>query len=139
MGYTHYWHPAGELPKAKWSAFQKDVKAILKASPTPVVFEMDDPKPPQVTAERVRFNGKGEDGYETFVFQRYDPEGFAFCKTDRRAYDPVVCAVLLAADHHFGKAVKVTSDGEWPEWRHGAELYQKATGRVPVKPAEVNS
>ena len=33
-----------------------------------VQYEVDDPRPPVVTETQVRFNGVGELGHETFVF-----------------------------------------------------------------------
>jgi hypothetical protein len=169
MGYTHYLHRAGELPKRQWGAFKQDVLRIFKASEVPVVGGFGEPDTqPEVTDDIVIFNGAGEDGYETCVVERIAEEAlctrckktahehqcrkclfdsstfkaspkhlFTFTKTGRAKYDPAVCAVYLAAAHHFGTKVQVKSDGDWGEWKTGADLYTKATGREAVAPWDV--
>ena len=151
MGYTHYWkRGAGSFEAAAWKALCKDAAAIIgeagKASIW-LAYESDRPATPaDVTAEIIRFNGVGEEGHETFAFTRAadeewigkDGTEFSFCKTARKPYDAPVCAVLIAAKHHLGKAIRVSSDGEWSEegWREGARLYARATGRKAACPLD---
>lgn len=88
---------------------------------------------PEVSASLVRFNGAGEKGHETFLFTRVGAP-FHFCKTAQKPYDAVVCAVLLAAKHHLGAALTLSSDGTWAEWKPGRDLYFQATGRQATQP-----
>ena len=130
MGYTHYWEGL-DACDVEWNAFLDDVRAILASEGDLVCFEEDEPdKPPQVDMEAVRFNGKGLAGHETFYIAPRD-KGPNFCKTARKPYDSVVCAVLIAAHEQLG--LEVSSDGTWSEnWQPGAGLYEGATGRKVV-------
>lgn len=76
---------------------------------------------------RRKIDGNWEDcpatdqGHETFVLERVQPKpaytgarpGTYFCKTARKPYDLVVCAVLILAHVHLG--LQVSSDGDWSE------------------------
>ncbi|MFZ9621672.1 MAG: hypothetical protein ACO289_10760 [Prochlorococcaceae cyanobacterium] len=78
----------------------------------------------------IAFNGYGEEGFESFYWPRpvgeCDEPGLGysawFCKTGRRPYDPVVVAALLLAKHHYGAAVKLSSDGTAEELLPGLRL-----------------
>lgn len=70
-------------------------------------------------------------------------EQFYFCKTARKPYDAVVCALLIAAKDAYGDSIRVSSDGSWggvpdvtwgAEWRAGRELYMKALGQEATNP-----
>lgn len=141
MGYTHYWYRKPKLPKDKFDAFVADVRVILdacKAKGILVQYEFDDAKPAELTDKCVRFNGVGNDGHETFVidldFGKSKPssqeEGreFDFCKTAYKPYDLAVTACLVAAKHHFGDDIKVSSDGEEQDWGNAFELCKKLFG-----------
>lgn len=101
----------------------------------------------------VRFNGIDDDGHEPFdiprVMQRAnwqtpDEYGrlFDFCKTARKPYDTLVCAVLIAFKYHFGDQVAVSSDGSWDgEWYGPSEWNGKEwviTGEKQLEPEWVN-
>lgn len=130
MGYTHYWRNA-KLDDGKWGEFTDAVGKILKNTDK-VQRESDNPGKPEVDDEKVVFNGMGDDGHETFWFDK-SGRGFDFCKTARKPYDEVVTACLIAAQIVFGEDITVTSDGSWAEWSDGAALYEKATGTTPTK------
>lgn len=148
MGYTHYWRSAPKL--TNWALFAKVVTEILAVNKVPVQFESDDPRPVEVTDSRVRFNGVGADGHETFYFMRDNPldvedvrtekqeRRFAFCKTATKPYDAVVCAVLLAANEAFGAEIDVSSDGTWGDWSPGRRLFLKATGYEAHRPTRIS-
>lgn len=69
-------------------------------------------------------------GHETFHLCRTwkpafagETTGFGCCKTARKPYDIVVCAVLILAHYHLG--LTVSSDGEWDgetEWKPARKL-----------------
>lgn len=74
-------------------------------------------------------------------------QAFDFCKTARKPYDAVVCALLIAAKDHYGASLRVSSDGtwggsgyehvRWVEWLAGRELYELALGRVATNAATI--
>lgn len=82
---------------------------------------------PVIDALMIGFNGLAPDDYESFVLERapampdyYNDreklkarkEGiFSFCKTEYRAYDPVVVSVLDAARTIAPDAIVLSSDG----------------------------
>lgn len=120
MGYTHYWDTKG------WS--KKDVEGYKTARPIIqdilnrysdiIQFDYEDPKPAVASAKLVRFNGIGDEGHETFYFpikkNQNDYNGgndtFNFTKTARKAYDIVVCEVLLVLKAHM-PGITINSDG----------------------------
>jgi len=53
---------------------------------------------------------------------------FSCCKTPFKPYDIVVTAVLVAAQHHFGAAFVVQSDGDLEQWRDGMALCHDTYG-----------
>src|SRR4051812_32854639 len=119
MGYTHYWHTQNQgIPQPAWEAICKDTRSLIAALPKRstsygIAWEDDKPrKAPEVSAELIRFNGKGDLGHETFCFERAptgdsDGTAFAFCKTARKPYDLVVCAVLMVAAKHAKEYVRI--------------------------------
>ena len=138
MGVTHYFERPAELPRRTFSAAAEDcrtVLAALAATGVCVQREFDDPAPPALSGDVVRFNGAGEDGHETFYLPRVfdepfpgqvptDGRWFAFCKTARKPYDVAVCSRLVVFAHHFGNSFRVASDADeeadpagWPAAR----------------------
>lgn len=121
MGYTHYW----KNTDAPTPEFIAAVRKVIAASPVKLANLMGtEGTQPEVTADRVAFNGCGDDAYESFVFE--GGKEFEFCKTARRSYDVVVTAVL-ALVAHFGLA-EVSSDGGAEEWTPGIDLARRKTG-----------
>jgi hypothetical protein len=121
MGYTHYWRNT----KAFAPEFVLGVRQILAFTTVPLLREYDEPgTKPEVTNERIIFNGAGNDGHETFWFA--PGQDFAFCKTQEKPYDVVVVAILTLANH-MGIAY-VSSDGDEEDWKAGVELCRLATG-----------
>lgn len=53
---------------------------------------------------------------------------FMFCKTAYKPYDKYVTACLVLAKRHFGKDVKVSSDGEIKDWEKGIDLVRNTFG-----------
>ena len=137
MGYTHYWNKKKKIDPETWSDFTDDVTALINKAKVRLCWEFNEPdKAPEVTAEVVRFNGKGDNGYETFLLRRVeqreeyrkpDDKGmyFNFCKTAQKPYDKYVVAVLHLAEKHFGDKILFSSDGDDSELREGIELATK--------------
>lgn len=145
MGYTHHFSNDTATDEA-WSAFTDEARAILSHPniASIVAFESDRPdEPPLVDDQEVRFNGRGEEGHETFLLTRGAHN--TWCKTGGpyqseefgdqwgKSYDLAVCTVLLAA-RHLGE--KVSSDGDWeePGWQQARRLYAQLTGHIPRCP-----
>ena len=118
-----------------------DVKSIIMASEIKIGDWTGKPgSKPELGPDEINFNAMRPQDYENF---RYPPqfeqnhrtgieEGFSFCKTARKPYDPVVCATLIAIKHHLGEYVSVNSDGDFDnpnEWGPAYELYARALGR----------
>jgi len=105
MGYTHYF----ELKEELTEEVLNDVRRVLNKYPE-LRFECDSDEPPVVSREYIRFNGVGEDGYETFYVEPFRRE---FCKTNREFYDLPVCEVLLVLKYYYGDSFDLSSDGFW--------------------------
>lgn len=130
MGYTHYFPMKETVKKIDDNniIFKLIHKEINQAFNDGIIQrEYDDTRYPQIyiTPEKVfiRFNGVGDDGYETFWFDS-TTTNFSFCKTARKPYDLVVCKVLWLLKKYFGDTLELSSDGErsgqfidgnWPE------------------------
>jgi hypothetical protein len=134
MGYTHYWNN-NKISDKKWKNFIADVKKVKAILPNNIelAYEYDCPdRKPVIDGKQVRFNGIGDDGHETFLIEKKGVrDGFAFCKTARKPYDLMVCAVLILFSHHIGaKSASVSSDGDikGEEWAEAFALVEKATG-----------
>lgn len=101
MGYMHSWDCRIEIfPKT----FLDDVKSVL-------LEEVDILKDLQIHTDYIRFNGKGEYGFETFVLYA---KGNGSCKTGGfgvAAYDKAVTAVLLLGAYHLQDKFVIHSDG----------------------------
>ena len=141
MGYTHYYTLGSPRADLKVLEIAVDVESIISASEIQIGDWTGKPgSKPELGPDEINFNAMQPEEYENF---RYPPpfernrsignrEGFSFCKTERKPYDPVVCATLIAIKHHLGEYVMVTSDGDFDdanEWGPAYELYARALGR----------
>lgn len=116
MGYTHYWRMSKDIPVSAWAKIQADAAKLIATSPAPLAYEYDKTdKPPVCDENEIRFNGRDEDGHETFLLKR-EQKSFEFCKTASKPYDTVVCAVLACAHEHAPEAITVSSDGDGDDW-----------------------
>ena len=155
MGYTHYWYLNKQSEEVKevnginGSQFGRatiDIGKIIDASRV-LLAGWDGNGEPEVNVDKVSFNGIGDDGHETFVFQRFgtqkdrqsplSPEDaykdFAFCKTAQKPYDIIVVACLAVADQVIGDGIEVSTDGDVDDWDKGVAFASRVLGRdVPV-------
>lgn len=115
MGYTHYFTREGtdDLDPAAFKAFAKEAKRVAETlCPGELAEEYDTPdKPPVFSADEVRFNGKGEDGHETFYLD-LQARGFNFCKTARKPYDAAVMGILVLLGQRFPGKFDIARDGD---------------------------
>jgi len=138
MGYTHYWQRDKKLNAVSFLAAGEDIKKLIAASGVRVQFESNKPQEPKISDGLIRFNGKDEDGHETFFVSRVlsaedcksqEPSKgkyFEFCKTAQKPYDLLVAAALIVLKRHLGDAIKVSSDGEiGEEWLNPKKFAQE--------------
>lgn len=108
MGYTHYWE-GSDLSQESYEKALPIIQDILGRYNSIIRKNYDNDEPPVADEYGIWFNGIGDEGHETFVF---DPKenGFHFCKTACKKYDIVVCEVLTVLKH-FLPDLRVSSDG----------------------------
>lgn len=161
MGYTHYFERDND-EKGSAEIFGRlalDAKKIIEEAQAQgiVIRGGDGTGEPVFTEGYFSFNGDADNGndHETFhwsaspeqpdwqadFFAQTDRANivFDFCKTARKPYDAVVCAVLIRAKVLYGDLLEVRSDGEWDgggwgEWQEGRELYKTVFGETPRSP-----
>lgn len=147
MGYTTYWNTDdwNSRDVAGWKKAIPIIKKILKKYTDIIRHEFNSDCLAVANKKQIRFNGIGEDGYETFIIANsakqndmgHNP-GFGFCKTARKPYDIVVCEVCLvlkAFCPHFklssdgfsgyvaDQANGVKTDGEWDQAMENVKEY----------------
>lgn len=105
MGYTHYWDfkEPSAMTKEVANQIACDVSSVIHKHKNILQFDL--------IPGAFYFNGKGDDGHETFAITSDLGNSFNFCKTARKPYDIVVCKVLLIFKHHLGDGISVSSDG----------------------------
>lgn len=111
MGYTHYFTPKTKYTAVQWKEFtaacRKLYSKLPQKSESAGGYHKDDPLEiaggngegaPRFNLKEVCFNGKGELGHEAFVVNSNPAkQEWDFCKTDRKPYDLLVVACLIAA------------------------------------------
>lgn len=156
MGYTHYWNFKGPVDKDTmmgWGKAFPCLRDILKRHGRIICHEYNYPSTPPFLDEfrpKIRFNGKQEDGHETFSVDLEHTEKFQFCKTARKSYDLPVCEALLVLRWHI-PGFTVSSDGDggggletwdenWPEAAknverlYGVRFTAGKEGIIPARP-----
>jgi len=138
LGYTHYWQnkPSFSKHSPAWKKFIKDAEDILliNESLQLVRAEFDRQEMiPEVGENRIKFNGIGEDGHETFIINRRDDSDFEFCKTAGKPYDKIVTAILALGKHHL-VIPEISSDGDADDWNEGVDYASKVLGKKITHP-----
>lgn len=113
MGYTHYWTQKKFLVKTQWNPLCEAVKKLIMANvrEIPVDYESDEPnKRPEISRQMIRFNGRGDNGCETFVLMNVNKQHDEYCKTGREPYDVIVMATLMLASY-YNPSFDWSSDG----------------------------
>jgi hypothetical protein len=118
MGYTHYWTIKEPFQGKPFEDFLKGAEAIIEIAKDAGIALQD-----ATDLDGVNINGAGLTSHETFGIYVGD-EGFDFCKTARKPYDTVVCALLIHLKAVLGDGVEIKSDGDWEEWEGGQVLYE---------------
>ncbi|QQZ64549.1 hypothetical protein JI735_34510 (plasmid) [Paenibacillus sonchi] len=135
MGYTHYWYRKQIIEEATFKRIKTDFQKLIPALSAAGVGlanglgEGD----PIITDQRLTFNGREAESYETFAFPQVltlaaweQPNDggyyFQFCKTAERPYDLAVMAFLIVAKYHMQQGIRVESDGNVDDWAAAREL-----------------
>lgn len=138
MGYTHYWYGNRPFTAAEWMNIQSDAHKLLNPQPIKVLLEYDQPGTvPEIANDVIAFNGDGDEGHETFWFQR-EPDDFQFCKTAAKPYDVLVTAMLIVSHKRAPDALRISSDGGIEDWADGLALVTARCGegyRIPMADA----
>lgn len=173
MGYTHYAsvHYGHEPPDAFGRTLRDTKRIIERAELDGISIAGPDGTGEPILREGIlAFNGATPDEHGPFVLlgmvphpddygwhwgRAWDGDGWHIehCKTERHTYDAVVGAVLIRMAVHYGRAVRVRSDGadewtagpqRWRSWRQARELCEAVFGGalapftdVPLVDAEV--
>jgi hypothetical protein len=167
MGYTHYWYirqPApSRIPEACLVNIRKEIAGAFDAGiikhasiydqrrtgDGPFAFDWIEtriPGPPEVTNQKIVFEGDRGGSCETFSFRldtkvesfmKPDPDGtqwaFDFTKTRRLPYDFTVMTVLCLLKHGLGDSLRVSTDGNLSDRaREPVQVHQ----HVEVPPME---
>jgi hypothetical protein len=103
MGYSHYFNNIEASP-SDWESFIRDVRKVVSLSKVPLEAE--------VLSDQLLINGAEEENQHEDLFITQKSKGHQFCKTARKPYDTVVCAVLHLYEYHIGKDVHISSDGD---------------------------
>jgi len=97
---------------------------------------------PIFSKDKIRFNGIGDNGHETFFIeqkfsidkdfiQTHDKDKnkhFSFCKTASKPYDICVVACLVILKHYYKNDIIVKSDGDNKDWKEGKDLVYRTLG-----------
>ena len=126
MGYTHYYTQTRAFTPTEWhdltAAFHHMLVHLPAHSTNAGGYYVDHPlvirdgwgfNTPEVDDHELVFNGDEASGmaHESFYLERAN-QGFHFCKTARKPYDLLVCAVLLVVTEIAPGAITVESDGD---------------------------
>jgi hypothetical protein len=134
MGYTHYWDQENVLiDDDRWLIAIAKCNTIVKAN-AGILGDGNGEGNVKLAAEELWFNGKGAYAHETFFVGRLESGGF--CKTDHKAYDPVVVGCLAVLAHELRGHFTVSSDGGPAEWQPGVELACNVLGENIPNPIE---
>ena len=128
--YTHYFEITKRPDQIQWTQLMLDVEKLFKNLPTceeleQLGVENDDKiilrgpmgdKMPICNTQRISFNGDAASGYDCDSFTLLAKTMDGFCKTGRKPYDFVVCAVLIIAYNHLPNNMHITSGGDSDDW-----------------------
>lgn len=154
MGYTHYFYQHRDFTTDEWQELTRATRLAIANLPEkfetaeceyierPVICGSEGEGEPLITGYKIWFNGDARYGldHETMALDRlvedalYESNGytnrqadgsiFNFCKTARKPYDFLVCAVLLMAQEIAPGCLVVSSDGdiEGEDWQPAREF-----------------
>lgn len=136
MNYSHYMTYPYHRKDGAFEAFIKDVQTIVENAPAGSELCGPDGFGEPLINNTVLIIGSKTNGSpfsklhlsakEAWPAHRYP---ILTVRTDKHAYDCVICACLLAFQHHF-PASSITTDGTAKDWAPAIALYEYATERL---------
>lgn len=121
LHYTHYWVSERNLPSLD-SVVLEAINSVFRQFQEIICFECDEPnRLPEADPNLIIFNGKEDDGHETFFFH-VSNFGFQFCKTAWKPYDTPVVAILVILKSYYGNLLNLSSDGTEDDWEEGISV-----------------
>jgi len=123
MGYTNYWTPTNSITEKQREAMVDFTEKAINLSGVKICG-YEGTGEPEVTTERIAFNGCEADGHDHETFVLLANREWNFCKTTRNPYDVVVKACLLYAKE-IGLVSSWSFDGDKDESEYldGVKLY----------------
>lgn len=126
MGYTHYWTAPSQRDD-QWKKLTILARMICRIAQDDMGIALSEDydvnRIPVINDEEIRFNGYGDEGHETFMFE---PNGeWTFCKTAMKPYDTVVVAILYGAQQLI-PGFEWSSDGDPEDHQAGIKLAVRA-------------
>lgn len=114
MGYTIFYTQVGAAPtETEWAQITKAAEAVVEKYKDILCADFEDPESaPIVDENMIFFNGKGDDGHETFMLHR-GQDGFDFCKTARKPYTAAVKEILEEVNYIVPGWLRLSDDGDW--------------------------
>ena len=114
MGYSVYFKQVGATPdEGQWWQIQVEADLICEKYKNILCREFDRPnQKPKITESIIVFNGRGNDGHETFVLQR-NMQGFNFCKTAEKPYTAAVKEILEEVNKIAPGWLALSADDDW--------------------------
>lgn len=125
MGYTHYWRGTAKAS----DSLIADLQHLLESTDVPLAG-WDGKGKPVINTDEIRFNGLGDDAYETFAVEFDKDSAFTFCKTGHAPYDEVVVAALFLIEAHSGGSFSWSSDGDAEDHAVGRETAYSILGHL---------
>jgi hypothetical protein len=129
MGYTHYWTQTRDFTRDYWVQIREDFEALLKDVQPVQGIPLANGNgelgtSPEVTDQKIWFNGTGDDSHETFCLYRVRPpkETVAVQSRRRLLQDG---PEALRPGRHSGTLL--------PRHRHRSDIPQRELGRARVR------
>lgn len=117
MGYTHYW-TINKVDATQYKNALVKIKEFVNFCQQKKGFDLADGMGeegtfPVFNEQGIFFNGVGEQSYETAAFfnSPTDAQGYHFCKTNCKEYDPVVVGAILTLKCFHPNDIAINSDG----------------------------
>ena len=126
MGYTHYNEfRNGVNSKGQFKVVLADCAKIMESKGDIGIYGGDGTGEPEFSETEICFNGDVSQGleHEAFYFTPEESYKCSFCKTEKKLYDLIVGAVLIALANRM-KGFKFTSDGQMAEWQPIFDFYE---------------
>jgi len=118
MGYSHYWEIKDSIENIDKEAMMKVVKIMEEHYDILCAIKEFPDSQPRFSTLEIIFNGKANNGSETFIFPPLKGEKFWSCKTNQKEYDIVVCEVLMVLKYYYKNLIRIATTGSSLDWHN---------------------